>query len=782
MARPSLLTIAGLLLLPVQAGAVNAPASAQGDVAIAPIVVVAASPLGGGVDIDRTPGATQALSADDLVRGGSPNAAGALSEQLASVTISDNLDDAFQPDILLRGFAASPVLGTPQGLAVYQSGVRINEAFGETVNWDLIPDIAIRRIEVLGANPVFGLNALGGAVAVSMKTGFTSPGGDASISGGSFGRRDAVAESGVNNGAVAAYVATRGLDEDGWRRNSPSRLRELYGDLAVRAGPLTGDLAVTVADNRLDGESAAPVQELAVSRDLVFTSPQQVTDRLIFVTLNGAWAATPTLSLQGAVYYRGFRQNVINGDTTGYGACAAPPDAGFLCQADGLTPLTDAAGGRLPDISGSGTRPLGQIDRERIRSRGLGGSAQITVTAPVLRRENHLAAGVSLDQGLTHFDSTAEVGVIDAGLQVVPSGLVVTTPQNTPFTASPVALRALSSYLGLYATDTFNLTPSLAITASGRFNSSVIALADGVGRNLDGRSVYQRFNPALGATWRSGSGLTAFAGYSEGSRVPNASEIECSNPLIPCLLPSSLASDPPTLRQVVSRTAEVGLRGHARLASGALTWNAGAFRTDVTDDIYAVATALSAGYFQNISGTRRQGVELAARYAGGRIAAFASYSYVEATFRSDFALPSPSNPFRDAAGDIHVRQGDRLPGVPRHRLKVGADYEIRPGWRLGGGLAWVGDQIYRGDESNQMAPLGAYAVLNLHASAQITPRLTLFANVDNVADGRYATFGVLGDPTGIGAAGVPAGPAGVDTRFQSPAAPIAAYGGLRLRF
>ncbi len=32
------------------------------------------------------------------------------------------------------------MLGTPQGLAVYQNGVRINEVFGDTVNWDLIPE------------------------------------------------------------------------------------------------------------------------------------------------------------------------------------------------------------------------------------------------------------------------------------------------------------------------------------------------------------------------------------------------------------------------------------------------------------------------------------------------------------------------------------------------------------------------------------------------------------------------------------------------------------------
>ena len=79
------------------------------------------------------------------------------------------------------------MLGTPQGLAVYQSGVRINEAFGDTVNWDLIPDIAIGRVDVVGSNPVYGLNALGGAIVLTMKNGFEDPGGTLEASGGSWG-------------------------------------------------------------------------------------------------------------------------------------------------------------------------------------------------------------------------------------------------------------------------------------------------------------------------------------------------------------------------------------------------------------------------------------------------------------------------------------------------------------------------------------------------------------------------------------------------------------------
>ena len=776
MVRLALLLVPAVLL----GGAVGA-AEAPG--VVAGITVVGASPLPGtGVDIDKTPFTTETLSSADLSRGGVASLTGALADQLGSASLGDNLDDPFQPDILLRGFAASPVLGTPQGVAVYLNGARINEAFGETVNWDLIPDIAVRRLDVLGADPVFGLNALGGAVVVAMKSGFTDAGGDVSLSGGSFGRRDAQGEYGVNDGTFSAYVGGRILDEDGWREFSGNHLRQIYGDLGVRTGRLTLDLGASLADNRLNGESATPVQELAVGRALVFTNPQTNIDRLAFFTLNGSYAASGTLSFQGAAYYRGFWQDVVNGNTTRYAPCAAGPGLGDLCQADGRTVLTDSAGRPIPDISGGGATPIGEIDQAKIRSSGAGGSIQVTSTAPVLGRENHLSAGASLDTAGTNFSSSAQLGTIDAALSISASGLFVDTPENTPFSATPVGLRALSTYAGLYATDTVNPTARLSLTASGRYNDARIDLIDRRGAQLDGANHYTRFNPAVGAAYKVTAGLTAHGGYSEGSRAPDASEIECSNPLVPCLLPSSLASDPPTLRQVVSHTWEAGLRGRLAAAGGVISWNAGLFRTDVRDDIYAVATSLGTGYFQNIGGTRRQGAEVGARYAARKFSAYLSYSHVEATFRSAFALPSPSNPFHDAEGAIHVRPGDQLPGVPRDRLKMGLDATVRPGWTAGAGVVVVGDQVYRGDESNLLPRLPGYAVVNLHSALDLSRRLSLFVVIDNALDAHYATFGVLGDPTGVGAPGVPPAGAAVDTRFQSPAAPVAAFGGLRMRF
>ncbi len=754
------------------------------------VTVVASTPMPGvGVDIDKLPNSIRTLGAASLTREGSASVISALEGELGSVSLNDNLDDPFQPDILYRGFEASPVLGTPEGLAAYQNGVRVNEAFGDGLNWDLFPDVAIDRVTVVSANPVYGLNALGGAIVIDMKNGFTWHGGEAELSGGSWGQSGLVAQYGVSSGRFGLYVAGRILNEDGWREFSPDRLRQAYADVSYHAPRLTLDLSVTAADNRLSGESPSPVQELAIDRALVFTNPQSNENKLAFVTLNGSYSVNDGLSIQANTYYRNYQQTVVNGNTTDYTACAGAAFAGDLCQADSATPLTNSAGGYLPDISRSGSIPIGENDFESIHSIGVGGSFQATETAAVFGHENHLALGGSLDSATTHFGSAAEVGVINPGLAVANSGLFVDTPENTPWTATPVSLRATNLYFGAYATDTLNLTRSLALTASVRYNRAQIDLADQRGEALTGRNRYSRVNPAIGFTQKLTPGVTLFAGYSEGSRVPTPGEIECSNPAAPCLLPSSLSSDPPTLRQVVSRTWEAGLRGHLGAGlggQGRLTWSADLFRTDVGDDIYGVATSLSAGYFQNIGATRRQGVELDLTYRGDRLSAYASYSYVQATFQSAFLLNSPQNAFADVNGDIQVTVGDALPGIPAHRVKVGGDYRLTSKWFVGADVIYESDQYFRGDESNQMEPLGGHVVANLHSRYDLSRRIEIFLNIVNALDARYATFGVLGDPTGVGAPGIPAGAAtngpGVDNRFESPAPPISALAGLRVRF
>jgi iron complex outermembrane receptor protein len=762
---------------------------------ILPTVTVQATAIvGNAIDIDKIPAHVETLYSSDLTRDGPASLTGAMESRLGSVNINANLDDPFQPDILYRGFEASPVLGTPQGLAVYQSGVRINEAFGDTVNWDLFPEIAIERVDLVSSNPVYGRNALGGAISVAMKNGFTYQGAEIEGSGGSFGQSAGAVQYGIHSEHLGFYVAGKVLDETGWRLFSSDSLRQLYAVASARTDRGSLDLSYTAADNHLNGQGSAPVQELAISRGLVFTGPQANVNRLDFLTLNTAWKITGSWSLQGVLYYRQFRQDVANGNATNYAACSAA--AGSLCQSDGLTPVTNAAGDVLPDISQGGAVPIGENDFESIQSYGRGAAVQTTLDEPLGIHDNRLAAGVTVDYARVNFYSGAQVGVIYPDLVVQPSTLLVGTSESSPagvlFGATPVSLQALNRDYGFYATDTLDLTPDVSLTASGRYNVAYIDLTDQLGTNLTGNNRYSHFNPGIGATYKATPALTVFGGWSGNTRTPTASEIECSNPLQPCLLPSNLAGDPPTLRQVVSHTAEFGLRGRIpqTAGSGKLSWNMSVFRTELRDDIYGIATSVSQGFFQNIGDTRRQGIEAGWNLETGPWFAYFNYSYVDATFESPLTLPSPSNPFQDVNGDIQVQPGNRLPGIPQHRIKAGADYQfltgLLSGWRVGGTLSFVSDQPYFGDESNQNAFMPSYHVVGLHTSYRVTPRTHIFARIDNLLNARYSTYGILSDPTGVGAPGVPADAVsngtGVDNRFQSPAPPFAIFGGVRVEF
>ena len=749
------------------------------------ITVVGVTPVPGfNIDKDKIPGNIQTFKSSDLNRNGAASVLNALDQQASSVNFNDTLADPFQPEVLFRGFEASPVLGTPQGIAVYQNGVRINEAFGDTVNWDLIPDIAIDRIDVLSATSVFGLNSLGGAATVTMKNGFTYQGFDATFSGGSFNQRQAQAEYGISDGALGAYVAVNALKEGGWRHYAEDRIKQYYLDLSFHTDTLTADLSYSRGNNRLFGQGAAPVQSLAVSSENVFTGPQNNINNVDMITLNTAYNFAPASALSSVVYFRNYRQTVANGDNSDYAACDADVAPGHLCDGDYV--LTDTAGQPIPDITNGGATVIGQNDYESIHSQTWGGSLQFSSTTKLLGHGNSFAAGASVDTSTTNFLSGTWLGPLDASLSVLPSPYFVATPEGADSTATPVNLNSNNKYYGVYVTDTFDVIDALSVTLNGRYNIAKVDLADRLGDALNGNNRFTHFDPSAGVTYKIIPALTVYGSYAINNRAPTASELECANPAAPCLLPTNLASDPP-LQQVVSKTAEVGARGTVSDASvGKFGWDLSVYRTNSENDIYGISTTIASGFFQNVGSTRREGGDVDLTYQTGKVSAYLQYSYLKATFRSAFLEPSPANPSQDANGNIQVNVGDQLPLIPKSRVKVGADVEVLTHWSVGGTWSYIGPSYYRGDEGNLFQELPGYSVASLRTSYQLTKNVQLFANIQNLFDRHYSTLGILGDPTGVGAPGVPAdgelGDPDVDPRFQSPAMPRAYFGGVKISF
>ena len=220
-----------------------APATTPVPSALPAYQVIATTPVTGiGFDRNKVPAMAQTVTAEDFSRVYSPNVLDTLQQRIPGVITTDVQGNGFFQDLRYRGFAASPLQGTPQGLAVYMQGIRINEAFGDTVNWDLIPTVAIGRADIWTNNPAFGLNALGGAVSLQMKDGFNYNGFEFDASGGSYGRVGGSMQYGVRSGEWALYLAAEGFKDDGWRYQSPSRHRPLLRRSRLeghgRRGPL----------------------------------------------------------------------------------------------------------------------------------------------------------------------------------------------------------------------------------------------------------------------------------------------------------------------------------------------------------------------------------------------------------------------------------------------------------------------------------------------------------------------------------------------------------------
>src|SRR5581483_4659614 len=100
---------------------------------------------------------------------------------------------------------------------------------------------------------------------------------------------------------------------------------------------------------------------------------------------------------------------------------------------------------------------------------------------------------------------------------------------------------------------------------------------------------------------------------------------------------------------------------------------------------------------------------------------------IDAEFETGFTESSENNPGADVNGDIFIRPGNRLPGIPQHIVKFGADYKITGAWTVGGNGRYAAGQYLFGDEANLTPRTPPYFVLNLHTSYQLTKNLQVFA-------------------------------------------------------
>jgi outer membrane receptor protein involved in Fe transport len=747
--------------------------------ALPDVNVVGSTPLlGSGIDRDDIPAATNVLGEKDIDRTGIPSLTQAILDNIPGATINDVESNVFQPDILFRGFTASPVAGTSEGLAVYVNGMRFNDAFGDTVNWDLIPSVAISTVNVEASNPVFGLNALGGSVNVQLKNGFDFHGGDATGYYGSYNRQSGSFEYGQQSGNFALYASGEAIHDDGFRETQASNVFRTYDDLGWRNDVAELHLNVIAADNKLGNPGASPVQALDTSLGYIFSAPNTVSNKYVAANLNGSYALNDTTTLQGLAYFQNLTQRVPNGATVEVSQCAAPYSPALLCNEDSGVPVTGRNGVLIPNFIPSGL--YSALSSQGLDSHVYGASTQVTNDADIFGFKNHVVAGASFDGSDSVFNGSTSIGGFNPiTREYIGPGSVQDQPSEG---VNPVQVATTTRFYAVFGQDIFTLAPGLDLSLAGRFNDAETNLYDKLGGPVTGNHSYNRFNPEAGLTYRVAPWLQFYGSYSETNRVPTPQELSCASPAVPCSLLAFFVGDP-DLKQVVARTFEAGARGTvAEFGGGKLGWNADYYHTKDHDDLIYETTTYNPNlaFYTNAGATLRQGVEANLRYDTARLHASLGYAYTDATFQSPLLLGSGSNPAANALGEEQVEPGDRIPGIPKHRGTAVVEYNLTDKWTIGGNAELVSSQYRFGDEANLTKPVGGYVIVNLNTAYRITRYITVFGILNNAFNERYDTYGTFGPIADVPWPNVPGGV--TDPRTAVPGTPLTGYGGVRVSF
>lgn len=748
-------------------------AACAADIAPAPfelpeITVISTTPVGGtGIAEDKFPGNVQIINQKDL-----PQNAQSLPEVLdqlsGSVNVNSTQGNPTVVDLNYRGFTASPVLGTPQGISVFLDGMRVNEPFGDLVSWDLIPQIAIANLTLVpGSNPVYGLNTLGGAVSVNTKSGFAFPGGSAKVTLGSAARRSIDAEVGGHKDNTDYYVATTVYNDRGWAAWNPSQVRQLFGKIGYQNDRADLDLTLMLSDNMLNGNQNVPYSSLGNPAQ-GYSHPDYTGTQSYTLNVRGSLQLNAEKALAGNLYYRHIVRDVLNSNI---GSVVSTSTNNATCVATADCPAANLLAQYTQNIYGA--------------------NLQWSNTGKLFDRPQVLTAGLNAEYGKTSFRNLGQNGFLDSTNGVIGADAFV----------QQAGIESTNRRYGLFATDTLNANERLAVTLSARYDYATVGLtgtscsdANALCNNgatvtttpgtntlsdVSGSHSYSRFNPSLGATYQFAPQLNGFANYAEGFRTPSAIELACADPNAPCTgIPNAFGADPP-LKAVISKTVEFGFRG---TVSERLRWRAAAFRSTLQDDILFNQTNAVQGYFANVGRTRRQGVELALDGANGRFDYAVAASWISATFESPFTLANGSNSVciavNGAGGGcagVVAQPGNRIPGIPAATVKLRAGYALTGQTKMRGTVQAQGSQYARGDENNLDAngKIPGFATVRLDVEHRFEKKFEVFGGVSNLFNTRYSTYGTLGSNNLT---------TGNAEQFRGVAAPRLFYAGLRAMF
>lgn len=824
MTRQCLTFAAGAALLATPAGAqINPSALIPAD-----IIVIAPTPLADVEDMLVFP--AQTASDEDLEASHALSVTDFLRRMTGGISVNDIQNNPLQPDINYRGFTASPLLGTAQGLSLYMDGVRLNQPFGDVVSWDLLPKSAIRSMSLVpGSNPLFGRNSLGGTLSVRTKDGKSDPGFELEGSYGSFHRGTLEAQAGGNLvSGIDWFLSGDYFKERGWRAHSPSEAVQAFGKLGWSSASTRIALSGSLADTDLNGNGLQEKRLLEADRRSVYTHPDNTRNRSYLVNLTARQELSDRLTFSGNLFWRKIRSRTFNGDINedAFGENIYQPSAAerAALSAGGYAsfPVSGEAQANTPFPkwrcianvllnSEPNEKCNGLINRSATNQFEWGATGEIAFRSALSAGENIFTLGLTYAHSRAHFVQSSQFGylVVDHSIVPVagPGAFADGTQDSENAFDARVDLTGRTSSFGLYALDSLDFG-RVRVDLAARYDRTTIhnrdAISPGGGTgSLDTDQSFERINPALSIRYTLSHGVILDAAVGQTSRAPSAIELGCADPASPCRLPNALAGDPP-LAQVVARTVDGGITATFL----GLTGRIGLFRTISRNDILFVAhDATDFGYFRNFGETRRQGIDVDLSGELGPVRFSGHYSLLDATYQSPETVNGSANSSSEHAapgfeGEIDIHAGDRIPMIPRHVFKASVTVSPVKRVSLTLDLIAVSGALARGNENGEHRPDGtyylgsgkseAYAVVNTLVELRPMPAFTLFAQVSNLFDKSYATAGQLG-LAGFDAGGnFIARPFNapvingehplVASTFYAPGAPRSLRAGMRIRF
>ncbi len=703
------------------------------------IDVYSSSPLPSiGLPKNMVPANIQTINSNELDAQSGVSIADFMVNNLQGVTVNEIGGNPFQLELNFRGYNATPISGNPQGLSVYIDGIRANQPFSNTVLWDLIPNFSISNMQmVAGSNPVYGLNTLGGAMSMQTKSGQNFKKEVVDVSAGSWARNTSVVEVGgvLADSNMDYYIGFEHFNENGWRKFSPSHVNQIFGKLGFESEMSRYEVTYTGAHNLLIGNGLTPKDLLGAERDGIHTLEDETKNEYSQLALNMSHFFNEESMIAGNIYYKRSDRATYNGDLND-DYCDSTRGDEDECSVESLAAY---------DADNDDTNLYeGVLNRTNTLQDAFGINLQTTFDQDWYDRRNQIIVGVSAEYSQIKFKQT-EQEVKTLALNGFFGGDLQGIEQATGLTGK-------TKTYGAFVTNTHSLNDRLNINTAIRYNHVQVDNRDtfngpGSSASLTGKHHFERFNPSIGVTFQPNEILSTYASYSESSRAPTSIELGCANPAQPCNLPTQMADDPP-LNQVVAKTLEGGVSGKVTKDT---SWNMSIYHAINHDDILFVYANASngLGYFTNVDETTRKGLDVGVSTKFNKLSLNFNYGFVMAQYGTNFTLVSEVN--SSASDDvIQVSDGDYLPNIPKHHLKIRADYEIKPRWNIGATLTAFTESYMMGNENQQHDSSGGlqgeipgYAVVNLDSQYNFHDNWELHAEVINLFDQDYYSGGRL---------------------------------------